>query len=144
MTKTTGGLSGLCLGVLALGVCGSAAETRSVWDGVYTSEQAARGAVVYERVCAECHGPDLGGGDMAPSLAGVEFLYNWHGLTAGDLLERLRVSMPPGQPTSVGRQEKADILAWVLEVNGFPAGDTELATRPAALAGISVLAEQPD
>ncbi len=119
----------------------AARQGRTVWDGVFTAEQAGRGAEAYERACAECHGTDLGGGDMAPSLAGVEFLYNWHGFSARDLFERLRVSMPPAQPNSVSRQEKADILAFMFESNGFPAGEAELASRTAQLAAIQFLAE---
>ena len=127
--------------VVAWGGAGAAGQGRTVWDGVYTADQARRGAEAYERSCAECHGADLGGGDMAPSLAGVEFVYNWHGFSARDLFERLRVSMPPAQPNSVSRQEKADILAFILEVNGMPAGDTELAARAASLGAIQFLAE---
>ena len=122
------------------GVVG-AAQGRTVWDGVYTAEQARRGAEAYERACAECHGADLGGGDMAPGLAGVQFVYNWHGFSARDLFERLRVSMPPDQPNRVGRQEKADILAFMLEANGMPAGDAELASRAGPLGAIQFLAE---
>ncbi len=127
--------------VVAWDGAGAAGQGRTVWDGVYTAEQARRGAEAYEQVCAECHGADLGGGDMAPSLAGVEFVYNWHGFSARDLFERLRVSMPPAQPNSVSRQEKADILAFILEVNGMPAGDTELAARTGPLGAIQFLAE---
>ena len=47
-----------------------------------------RGAEAYAQACAECHGADLGGGDMAPGLAGVQFAYNWHGFSARDLFER--------------------------------------------------------
>ena len=120
---------------------GAAGQGRTVWDGVYTADQARRGAEAYEQACAECHGADLGGGDTAPSLAGVEFVYNWHGFSARDLFERLRVSMPPAQPNRVSRREKADILAFIFEVNGMPAGDAELAGRSGPLGAIRFLAE---
>lgn len=120
---------------------GASGQGRTVWDGVYTAEQARRGAEAYAQACAECHGADLGGGDMAPGLAGVQFVYNWHGFSARDLFERLRVSMPPDQPTRVSRQEKADILAFMLEANGMPAGDAELAGRAGPLGAIQFLAE---
>ena len=126
---------------VVIGAGAGAMQGRTVWDGVFTADQARRGAEAYERSCAECHGPDLGGGDMAPSLAGVEFVYNWHGFSAGDLFERLRVSMPPAQPNSVSRQEKADILAFIFEQNGMPAGETELASRAGPLGAIQFLAE---
>ena len=121
----------------------AAMQTRTVWDGVYTAEQAVRGAPLYEQSCAECHGSDLTGGEMAPGLAGSEFAWNWNGLSVGDLFERVRISMPQGEPSSVSRQDKADILAYMFERSGIPAGETELATRTATLAGISFLAEAP-
>ena len=113
----------------------------AVWSGPGAADQARRGAEAYARACAECHGADLGGGDMAPGLTGFEFLYNWHGLSARDLFERLRVSMPPAQPNSVSRQEKTDILAFMLEANGMPAGDAELTGRAGPLGAIRFLAE---
>ncbi len=131
-----GAAAGVRPGAGAAGVQG-----RTVWDGVYTAEQARRGAEAYEQACAECHGADLGGGDMAPGLAGVQFVYNWHGFSARDLFERLRVSMPPDQPNRVSRQEKADILAFMLAANGMPAGDTELTSRTGPLGAIQFLAE---
>ena len=121
--------------VTAIGVM-AARQPASVWDGVYTAEQARRGEPLYAAECAECHGDDLAGLDMAPALVGQEFLYTWDGLALGDLFERLRISMPQGDPTSVGRQEKADILAYMLEAGGYPPGDTELSPRGRDLAGV--------
>jgi mono/diheme cytochrome c family protein len=71
-----------------------AQPTKSVWDGVYTQAQADRGKQGYAEQCASCHGPELTGGEMAPALAGGEFLAGWDGLTVGDLFERIRISMP--------------------------------------------------
>ena len=138
--------TGAVVAVLAVCVAGpevAARQVQSVWDGVYTVEQAQRGALLYQQSCAECHGPDLAGGEMSPGLVGGEFVWNWNGLSVGDLFERLRVSMPQGMPNSVSRQEKADILAFLFEANDFPAGDTELASRTGMLAGINFLAQKP-
>lgn len=104
-----------------------AAQSRSVTDGVYTDEQATRGADVYAKECASCHGAGLEGDGSAPALAGAEFLSNWNGTTMGDLFDRVRIAMPPGNPSSVPSASKADILAHVLKTNKFPAGTTELA-----------------
>ena len=138
--------AGAVVAVLVVCIAGpevAARQVQSVWDGVYTVEQAQRGAPLYQQSCAECHGPDLAGGEMSPGLVGGEFVWNWNGLSVGDLFERLRVSMPQGEPNSVSRQEKADILAFMLEANDFPAGDTELANRTGMLAGINFLAQKP-
>src|SRR6266851_1381373 len=101
--------------------------SRSVWDGVYTDEQAKRGAPLYSQYCGSCHGPTLEGGEMAPALAAGEFTSEWNGLTLGDLFERIRTSMPQNDPGGLSRQQNADILAYTLSANKFPSGTTELA-----------------
>jgi mono/diheme cytochrome c family protein len=99
---------------------------QSVWDGVYTEEQAKRGQPLYDKYCAACHGEQLTGGEDSPPLTGGAFLANWNGLTVGDLFERIRVSMPQNRPGCLTRQQNADILAYVLGANQFPAGQAEL------------------
>jgi quinoprotein glucose dehydrogenase len=113
--------------VLALQSTVKAQPTKSVWDGVYTEEQANRGKQGYSDQCASCHGPELTGGEMAPALAGGEFMAGWDGLTIGDLFERIRISMPQNAPGSLSGQQNSDILAFLLASNKFPAGSTELA-----------------
>jgi len=105
------------------------AETRSVWDGVFTEEQAKRGAEFYQKECKSCHGETLAGGESAPPLTGGAFLSNWHGLTLGDLFERIRKTMPQNSPGKLNRQQNADILAYTLSANKFPAGKTELSRQ---------------
>ena len=88
--------------------------TRSVWDGVYSDEQATRGKGLYAEQCASCHGSEMTGGEMAPPLAGGEFMAGWDGLTVGDLFERIRISMPQNAPGSLSGQQNADILSFIL------------------------------
>src|SRR5882724_6726254 len=101
---------------------------RTTWDGVFTEEQAARGRPLYNRECASCHSEAMTGGEMAPPLAGGEFLSNWNGLTVGELLDRMRNTMPLNKPKSLSRQSNADILDYMFSVNRFPAGKSELPT----------------
>ena len=108
-------------------------QGRTVWEGIYTDEQADRGEAIYQEACASCHSADLSGGQMVPGLIGGEFTWNWSGLTIGQLFERLRISMPQEDPASVSRQEKADILAFMLRSNEFPAGEQELTARSEVL-----------
>jgi cytochrome c len=115
----------------------------SMWSGIYTEAQAARGEPLYIQTCAECHGSSLEGGEMAPSLADETFLYNWHGLTVFDLFERIRISMPQGKPFSVSRTDKADILAYMLARAGYPSGDTELGNQADRLSSIAFEAVRP-
>jgi cytochrome c len=101
-------------------------QEKSVWDGIYTHEQAERGKQLYSDACASCHGPELTGGEMAPPLVGGDFMADWNGLSVGDLFERIRISMPQNAPGSLTGQQNADILAFMLEANKFPTGSTEL------------------
>jgi cytochrome c len=103
-----------------------ATESRSVWEGVYTEDQAKRGETIYSKECAACHGAMLTGGESAPPLTGGAFLANWNGLTIGDLFDRIRKTMPQSNPGRLTRQQDADILAFMLNVNKFPSGKTEL------------------
>jgi len=103
-----------------------AAAPGSVLDGVYSEEQAKRGAALYTTECASCHGSTMEGLDMAPPLTGGAFIANWNGLTVGDLFERIRLSMPQDDPGRLSRQQDADVLAFLLSVNKYPAGKTEL------------------
>lgn len=129
--------------VFALSAVVGAQPTKSVWDGVYTEEQSARGKDLYSKECGSCHGPELTGGEMAPGLAGGEFLSGWDGLTMGDLFERVRISMPQNAPGSLSGQVNADILAFVLAANKFPAGTTELSREAMILKGIKFEAKKP-
>ena len=115
------------------GVTAAVRQTKSVLEGIYTNTQANRGQVLYHNVCESCHAPDLAGGKVVPEMVGQTFVARWSGQTVGDLFERVLVSMPEDDPSSVSRQAKADIVAFVLRVNGFPAGDAELADRTEVL-----------
>jgi mono/diheme cytochrome c family protein len=118
--------------------------TRSVWDGVYTDAQAKRGQGLYNQHCASCHGDQLTGGEMAPPLAGGEFLSNWNGLTLGDLFERIRKTMPLNEPGKLNREINADITAFMLSVNKFPTGKADLPTQTEVLKQIRLDATKPE
>ena len=104
----------------------TAETTRSIWDGVYTEEQAKRGEEIYKKECASCHADALVGGGGAAPLTGGSFLSNWNGLTLGDLYDRIRKTMPQGSPGKLNKQQDADVLAYLLSFNKFPAGKAEL------------------
>jgi len=127
---------------LALQSVAIAQPTKSIWDGVYTEEQANRGRQGYADQCASCHGPELTGGEMAPALAGGDFMAGWDGLTVGDLFERIRISMPQNAPGSLSGQQNADILAFVLASNKFPSGSAELAKEAMILKTIKLEAKK--
>ena len=99
---------------------------RTVWDGVFNEDQAKRGQTTFVEECSVCHGRDLEGADMTPPLTGAGFMSNWDGLTVGDLVERIRISMPLNRPGALSRQQNADVVAYILRFNQFPSGKEEL------------------
>ena len=109
--------------VLGLAVAQSPA---SVWDGVYSDQQAGRGAALYQTACASCHGDKLQGKGQTPALTGSDFVMNWTGMTVGDLFDKIQTSMPADKPGSLSREQNASLLAYLLSANKFPAGKAEL------------------
>jgi quinoprotein glucose dehydrogenase len=116
---------------------------KSQWDGAYTKPQADRGESLYSQHCAICHGPDLLGGEMAPPLIGGTFQSNWNELSLGDLFERIRTSMPLNAPGSLSRQQCADVLAYLLSKDSYPAGQSELPTQTETLKETKFLSTKP-
>ena len=132
------------LGIAALGAFTlSAQDEQTQWDGIFTEEQAQRGALLYNEKCAACHGQEMLGGEMAPGLIGGEFTANWNDLSMGDLFERIRISMPQDDPGSLSSQDNSDILAYMLQSGQYPAGETELPTRAEYLRMYKFLAMKP-
>ena len=119
------------------------ASTRSVWNGVYSAEQAQRGNALYTQYCSSCHGPELAGAEISPPLVGGAFTANWDGLTLGDLSERIRVSMPADNPGKLSRQQVADVLAYILNAGRFPAGSADLPRETELLKQIRFEAKTP-
>lgn len=107
------------------------ASPKSVRDGLFTVDQAARGKIAYDKACAECHMPDLGGKEYAGALAGFGFQLKWQDASLGEVFGRIR-SMPLGRPASLPTQEYVDILAYILQKNAYPAGANELTAGVAA------------
>lgn len=128
--------------LVALAVVAAIVQTgRSTWDGVYTDAQATRGEAIYAERCASCHAPDLSGMDQAPALVGADFLTAWNDLALADLFERTRISMPADKPGSLEPRQVADVLAFGLQRNGFPAGQTDLSAETARM--VRFLAKKP-
>ena len=131
----------------------ASAAKRTVIDGVYTTEQAKRGREQYRKRCVLCHldngqgqqaVPEIPGqslereGDAeAPPIAGEAFLAKWNGHTVRELFERPS-TMPVGSPGALMPQQYADLVALILEMNKFPAGQQELSPDRDALDRIAI------
>jgi mono/diheme cytochrome c family protein len=108
-------------------------SARTVWDGVYTDAQAERGRTAYQQACVGCHREDLRGDNMAPSLVGESFTFLWGDMEVGELTGKIQKQMPPERPGTLPPQTYADIVAFILQKNAFPAGTGELSADPSAL-----------
>ncbi len=86
--------------------------------------------------CIRCHGADLAG-TTAPALKGDRFFASWGGDSVSRLFEKIRDTMPPNFGSSLDESVKLDIVAFILQTNGYPAG-TDLPSG-AALASIQIL-----
>ena len=113
---------------------------RSVWNGVYTEVQARRGREAYDYSCSTCHLPDLSGDPArdVPALGGEDFVDEWSKQTVGDLYQLVSKQMPKDSPASLSAQTYVDIVAYLLQVNEFPAGAQELPADPAVLARVGI------
>jgi mono/diheme cytochrome c family protein len=128
---------------VAVGAAAQGGAARSVWNGVYTDAQAARGEKVAVQYCTRCHGQTLTGAEAAPGLVGDLFNANWEGVPLGDLFERIRVSMPQDAPGSLSRQQNTDVIAYLLKVGKFPTGEVELPTDTALLGQVTFVSNKP-
>jgi len=118
-----------------------AAPTGSVWDKVYTTEQAGRGGSLFAEHCSECHGADLrtpSGPAAGPPLAGPVFMSRWRDRSLEALFEQTRQEMPLGRGGLLSDHEYIDLIAHILDVNEFGAGPTELDPNAPALSEIVI------
>ena len=124
---------------LAACVCAAVAAEPGGDAGLYTEVQATRGEQLYDQFCIACHGAKLQGNPAAP-LAGSVFLGRWadgqH--TLDDLFYIIRTQMPYNAPGSLAKQQYVDVVAYLLKVNAFPAGEMELTPSSATLKKVTL------
>ena len=97
----------------------------SVTTGVYSAAQAARGREVYTTSCAQCH--------TVAQHSGSTFAAAWNNRRLFDLYDIVQMTMPLDNPGGLGEQEYIDVVAYMLELNGVPAGKAALRADAAAL-----------
>jgi S-disulfanyl-L-cysteine oxidoreductase SoxD len=105
-------------------------EPSSTMAGVYTAEQALRGEQTYMAVCVSCH--------PAGTYKTELFKTNWKGRALAELFDQVREKMPKNDPASLTPGEYAQVVAYLLKINGVPPGDVELAPESEALKKIRI------
>lgn len=117
---------------------------KTVWDGVYTTAQAQHGDSLFQATCDKCHGekaantPDDGG-----RLVGKDFLADFDGLALSELYTKIYTTMPSDKPKSLQPKDVADVMAYLLAQNQFPAGSVALVENADSLKTIKVVAAKP-
>jgi S-disulfanyl-L-cysteine oxidoreductase SoxD len=111
----------------------ASAQSATAPDAVYSEAQSKRGETVYTKDCASCHGADMAGDGQTPSLTGKDFNLQWSGMPLSDLFDRIHATMPADNPGRLTPAEVADVIAFILNKAGLPAGSTELPADVTAL-----------
>lgn len=124
-------------------VTSASRATRTTWDSVYSPEQATRGESTYTKTCSRCHAASMSGKDEAPGLTGSAFMGAWNGLSLFELHDRVRTTMPTDTPGTYSRQDIADVIAYMLKFNQFPAGKVDLPASDEELKTITFLSAKP-
>jgi cytochrome c2 len=112
------------------------AARRTTSSGVYSKAQAARGRDAYLMSCTDCHAADLSG-NVGPGLIGDRFRRQWQAGTVRTLFDQLK-RMPQNDTGAISDQTRIDLIAYLLEMNGFPAGRDELPLNPDQLERITI------
>jgi len=124
----------LVLTLLCIWVAAAAQSERSVWDGVYTDDQATRGKNTFAGNCTRCH--------AAEDFTGSTFLSGWEGSTVQDLFKQMITTMPMDNPGSLRPEDYIDVISYFLKVNAMPPGKDELDTDPEHLKLIRITAKK--
>jgi mono/diheme cytochrome c family protein len=126
----------VCLAItcFGLGIFSAGAE-----EGFYSPAQAARGEETYQQFCSACHGVRLQGSPAAP-LTGESFRARWEDgkHTLDDLYYIIRSLMPNNAPGSLSKAQYADVLAFILRVNNYPAGEQELVPKASVMKAVTL------
>jgi mono/diheme cytochrome c family protein len=112
---------------VAAAASGQAPAEKTVRDNVYSQDQAKRGRAAYDGKCASCND----GGTMGPELWGDPFLTQWENKSVSDFYARIQTTMPEDAPGTLSENDVVDIIAYVLQTNGFPPGDKEIEGKSA-------------
>lgn len=112
--------------------------TRKASAGVYSAAQAEDGRIVYARACAACHGATFQSAPGVPPITGEAFLSKWRGRSVGDLYAYTRANMPTGAGGSLPTAQYLALVAFMLQANGYPAGQSALDSDEAILSSLGI------
>ena len=107
---------------------------------IYTAAQATAGHADFETHCSMCHGKNLQG-IAGPTLIGQSFASKSNNYTVAAIFDELSQQMPAGAPASLTNTQYADIMAFILSKNGYPAGSTPLTFEGAQSSTVKLISQ---
>jgi cytochrome c5 len=138
MSKTTGTkriVQVLLFASLFLWLRTPSGFAKTVWDGIFSAEQARRGQTAYMLYCVSCHKADLMG--IEGAMKGDLFMERRREDNLETLFLDIKATMPRGKPGSLPDQTYVDIVSYLLQNNDMPSGSDEL--KPDVLEYIVVI-----
>ena len=94
---------------------------------LYTEAQATDGATVWTNTCAGCH--------EAKDVTSADFRTKWVGRSLFALYEQIRTTMPD--------EQYLHSVAYILKLNGLPAGEIKLVADSASLSALTFALPAP-
>lgn len=114
---------------LSLIVCANAtADPRTINEAIYSRAQSEVGEQLYKEHCLICHDKKY----FRPVLKA------WDGRSLELFFTVMSASMPESNPGALLEKEYVDILAYILSLSRYPAGDTELDYKDGVLNEITI------
>jgi polar amino acid transport system substrate-binding protein len=105
---------------------------------LFTTAQAASGAGKYADNCEQCHGTHLEG-RAGPALTGPNFASAKASLKVSDIFTFILQNMPATQPGSLPKQDYVEIMAFLLQQNGYQPGTAKLTASIASTSKVPLL-----
>jgi mono/diheme cytochrome c family protein len=107
---------------------GAAPMQKTTNDGVYSKAQADGAKAPFEKICAECHAfTEAALKNPADKPLGSEsFIKKWEGRSLEELVTLIVTTMPDDGSAVVNDDEALNIVAYILQQNGFAAGAAPL------------------
>lgn len=103
-------------------------------DALYTKAQADGAKALYNKICVDCH-PFTVAAKKKPKdlpLGEDPFFDEWEGRNVRELISIIVLTMPNDGSAVISDQEATDLVAYILQQNGFPAGSAPLTKTSAA------------
>ncbi len=107
-----------------------AAADTTLAEGAFTEAQVTRGEEIFSTICVECHD--------TTELGGEDFMYNWEGSSVGRLFRTITSTMPESDPGGLPTEDYLAVISYILQLNGFPAGESELTSETELLNGLRI------